>query len=135
MRTAYGRPAVREMIREAVAALGSPTTRQAVCEYVLSRYPGTNVGTVQCELTLCTVNQPSRLHYSQNQKPRVANDPRYDLLFSPSRGMVEWYRPVVHGVWSIVVDTEGRLAICREGGEPIYQEQMASVWAEVGSGR
>lgn len=110
-------PPVRQMIREAVEALGSPTTNVAVRDWIEAQYPGTNRGTIQCHLMICCVNQPSRVSYTQNQQPRMATDPRYDFLFSQGRGQLEWYRPERHGLWSIEQDDEDVLAICCDGGE------------------
>jgi len=111
---------VRQMIREAVEELGSPTANVAIRDYIERKHPGTNRDTINCQRIVCTVNQPSRVHYPENEKPRVADDPRYDFLFCPAKGQVEWYTPEVHGVWSIEVDGEGRLAICCDEGELIY---------------
>lgn len=55
---------------DAVAALGSPTTNVAVRDWIEAHYPGTNLGTIQCQITICTVNQPSRVHYPQGRRPR-----------------------------------------------------------------
>lgn len=113
-------PPVRQMIREAVEALGSPTTNVAVRDWVLGHYPGTDPGTFGHQIRFCSVNQPSRIHQGTNQNPRAATDPRFDFLFTPAPGHIEWYRPERHGVWSIERDDDGNLAICCDGGELIY---------------
>jgi len=115
-----GTPPVRQMIREAVEALGSPTTNVAVKQWIEAKYPGTNPSTVQCHLIMCCVNQPSRVHYPESCNPRTCNDPRYDFLFRPQRGVLEWYDPARHGVWSIEQDNAGEFAICCDGGELQY---------------
>lgn len=120
MRSNTTPPPVRQMIREAVEALGSPTTNVAVRDWIEARYPGTNPGTIQAQITICTVNHPARVKYTQNRLPRTATDPRYDFLFRQGRGQLEWYRPERHGLWSIAQADKGRLAICRRGGELIY---------------
>jgi hypothetical protein len=108
------------MLREAVEKLGSPTTNTAVKDWIVERYPGTNAGTIQAHMLFCCVNQPSRTHYPENQRSRVCDDLRYDFLFRPARGQLEWYRPEKHGVWSIEEDDDGDFAICCDDGEPIY---------------
>jgi hypothetical protein len=118
-------PPVRQMVREAVEELGSPTTNVAVRDWIREHYPGTNRGTVDAQRLICTVNQPSRVHYTENRRPRVADDPRYDFLFRPARGRLEWYRPERHGVWSIEQDDEGTFAICCDDGELIYPQRKA----------
>jgi hypothetical protein len=68
-------PPVRQMVREAVEELGSPTTNVAVRDWIREHYPGTNRGTVDAQRLICTVNQPSRVHYTENRRPRVAAAP------------------------------------------------------------
>lgn len=115
-------PPVRQMIREAVEALGSPTTNVAVKEWIEATYPGTNPSTIQQHLLYCCVNQPSRIRQGFNKRPRTATDPRYDFLFAPSPGCLERYRPEQHGVWSIEHDADGQSVICRKGDQPVYPE-------------
>lgn len=119
-------PPVRQMIREAVEELGSPTTNTAVKNWVSSRYPGTHLGTVQQQLIFCSVNQPSRIHQGTNNKPRLANDARYDFLYSPSRGVVELYDPVRHGVWVIARNADGSLCVRREDGGALRHTEEPS---------
>ena len=109
------RPFIREMVLGAVSALGSPTTNTEVCQWIRERYPGTNKGSIQRGLIMCCVNQPSRIHYPENNKPRRATDPRYDFLFRPSRGRVELYDPQRHGNWIIAEHGSGNLVVCKEG--------------------
>ncbi len=117
-------PPVRQMIREAVEELGSPTTNRAVKDWIAERYPGTNEGTIQAHVLFLCVNQPSRIHYPENQRARRCTDVRYDFLFRPARGQLEWYRPEKHGVWSIEQDDEGNFAICCDDGELIYPQRQ-----------
>jgi hypothetical protein len=114
-----GYPPVRTMLWEAVEELGSPTSNVAVRDWIMGRYPGTNVGTISAQLMFCSVNQPSRIHYQENHRTGVCNDARYDFLYCPARGQLEWYRPEKHGVWFIERDGEDGYAICCDGGELI----------------
>jgi hypothetical protein len=108
------------MLREAVEALGSPTTNVAVRDWIETQYPGTNRETINAQRIICTVNQPSRIHYPEGPRPRECDDPRYDFLFCPARGQLEWYRPAKHGLWSVEQDEDGGFAICCDGGALIY---------------
>ncbi|MGD9496484.1 MAG: hypothetical protein AB7Y46_09245 [Armatimonadota bacterium] len=108
------------MIREAVEELGSPTTNRAVRDWVAEHYPEANPLTVQTQLLILCVNQPSRTHYPENQRARPCTDVRYDYLYRPDRGEVEWYRPEQHGAWSIEQDDEGNFAISCDDGELIW---------------
>ena len=94
------------MVKEAVEALGSPTTNVAVRDWILKKYPGTNQSTIQCQTIVCTVNHSSRIHYPENKKPRTATGP-YDFLFRPDRGKLEWYDPAKHGQWQIIENSAG----------------------------
>jgi RecB family endonuclease NucS len=115
------RPAVWQMVREAVEALGGKTTNVAIRDWILDHYPGTNRSTIQCQIIVCTVNHDSRIHYPENSKPRVA-DTQYDFLFRPERGKVELYDQARHGVWKIVEQDDGRLAVCRADQEETPDE-------------
>lgn len=104
------RPYVWQMIRDAVDELGSPTTNVAVRDWILSKYPGTNRNTIQCQIIVCTVNHSSRIHYPENKKPREATGP-YDFLFRPDRGRLVSYDPSRHGRWVIRQTDDGRLEV------------------------
>ena len=119
-------PPVRQMIREAVEDLGSPTTNLAIRDWIEEHYPGTNRGTIGDQRIICTVNQPSRIHYPENHRTRIVEDPRYDFLYTPDRGKVEWYRPERHGVWSIGHDSDGTFAIRCDDGEFIYPQRKGA---------
>jgi hypothetical protein len=108
------KPPVWRMVRDAVEALGGKTTNVAVRDWILKRYPGTNTTTIACQIIVCTVNHASRIHYSDNQKPRKASG-SHDFLFRPSSGEVEFYDPAHHGVWEIAELDDGKLAVRREG--------------------
>ncbi|MBI3973662.1 MAG: hypothetical protein HY332_20495 [Chloroflexi bacterium] len=107
------RPPVREMLWQAIHALGGQATSAALKAWVLQRYPGTNLGTISAQIGMCTVNSPSRVHLPQNAAPRVANDPRYDFLNRTERGVVEWYEPARHGQWAVTRHGSGQLAVIR----------------------
>ena len=98
------------MIREAVEALGGNTTNIAVRDWVLKKYPGTNPTTIGCNIIASTVNHASRIHYSDNQKPRFA-DTQHDFLFRPSSGALEWYDPTQHGQWEIAEAEDGKVFV------------------------
>lgn len=90
------------MIKE--AAEKSPNfiiTYQEIKDYIRRTYSDVNESTINTQIIVCTVNQPSRVHYPENQKPRIANT-KYDFLFTVGRGQVVLYNPEEHGVWEIV---------------------------------
>ncbi len=108
---------VRQMIYEAVTALGGQTTNVAVRDWIIDRYPGTNQSTIQAQIIVCTVNHNSRVHYPENNRPRQAEDERYDFLYRSASGRLEWYDPQQHGVWYIVQDAQGEPAISQQPGQ------------------
>ena len=64
---------VWQMVREAVNSLGGTTGRRQIIDYIESRHVHVNKGTISCQIALCTVNSPSRVHFPQNKKARKAN--------------------------------------------------------------
>lgn len=108
---------VRQMIYEAVTALGGQTTNVAVRDWIIERFPGTNQNTIQAQIIVCTVNHNSRVHYPENNRPRQAADERYDFLYRPAFGRLEWYNPQLHGVWYIIQDAQGGAAISQQPGQ------------------
>jgi hypothetical protein len=80
------------MIKEAVENLGGMATYSEIKDYIRNKYGEVNESTINCQIIVCTVNHPSRIHYPENKKPRIANS-RYDFLFSTGykyrRGEVE----------------------------------------------
>jgi hypothetical protein len=121
--SSQSRPYVWQMIREAVNALGGSTTNVAVRDWVLQRYPGTNTATIQAQITVCTVNHASRIHYPENRRPRRA-DSQYDFLFRPERGRLELYDAARHGAWEIVEGEDGR-PLVTQGDEAAGPEEQA----------
>ncbi len=120
-------PYVWQMVREAVEALGGQTTNVAVRDWILERYPGTNKNTIQCQIIVCTVNHSSRIHYPENQKPRQATA-KYDFLYRPATGQLEFYDPEKHGMWEIYERDDGRLDV-RLVGSPEPEEERATGFA------
>lgn len=103
------RPFLWQMIKEAVERTGAASYAE-IREYIRGRYGEVNANSLNAQITVCTVNQPSRIHYPENSKPRPATG-RYDFLFSTGRGQVELYRPERHGQWEIRKDELGKLSI------------------------
>lgn len=97
---------VWKMVRQAMDALAPRTTRKQLTEWILERWPDTKTNTIASQVTVCTVNVPSRCLYQCNKKPRMATQ-RYDFLFRPGPGLLEKYEPENHGLWSIVKDADG----------------------------
>ena len=110
------KPFVWQMVKQAAEALGPKTTNVAIRDWILEKYPDTNKHTIQCQIIVCTVNHASRIYYTQNQKPRIA-DSEYDILYKPAVGEVELFDPERHGRWEIYEKEDGQLGVKEVGSE------------------
>jgi RecB family endonuclease NucS len=96
------KPFVWQMIKEAVAQLGGRGTYSEIKNYINGKWDNVNESTINAQILVLTVNQPSRIHYPENKKPRLTNSSsNYDVLFSVGRGLVVTYNVEEHGVWEI----------------------------------
>jgi len=111
------KPYIWQMIKEAVEYQGGKGTHSQIREYIKNKYGAVNDNSISAQITVCTVNSPSRIHYPENHKARVANS-RYDFLFSIGRGQVEFYDPERHGIWEIRKDELGKLVVLQAGVAP-----------------
>ncbi len=108
-----GRPFIWQMIKEAVSSYpGGKATYSEIKDYIWKKYPDVKDSTINAQAIVCTVNQPSRVQYPENKKPRIANS-RYDFLFTVGRGKVVLYNPEEHGVWEIRKDDYDRLIVAQ----------------------
>ncbi len=110
------KPYVWEMIKEAVECLGGKTSYSEIKDYIRGNYGEVNESTINCQIIVCTVNHPSRIHFPENKKPRVANS-KYDFLFSTGWGRIELYDPEKHGLWEIRENEYGKLVVAQAGLE------------------
>jgi hypothetical protein len=94
------KPFVWQMIREAIDNLNGRATYAEIKNYIHSKWDNVNNLTINTQLLILTVNQPSRIHYPENKKPRIS-DSQYDILYSTGRGQVVKYNPEEHGIWEI----------------------------------
>lgn len=127
------RPFIWQMMREGMKALGSPTTNVALRDWIMERFPGTNANSIMAHIISRTVNHPSRIHFPENQKARAKPDERYDFLYRPERGRLEWYEPDRHGHWQIVLDQNGELTVALADEDPelkVSEEERLAFAAE-----
>lgn len=100
------------MVKEAaehLAAKSNLFTNGDLRDYVNSKWSGVNASTLACQIIICTVNHPSRVHYPENKRPRRARS-QYDFLFRPGRGLCELYDPAKQGEWEIASEN-GQLVV------------------------
>jgi hypothetical protein len=103
------RPAVWQLVKDAVKSLGGRASYLRIIEWIHTKYPDVNENTIRAQIIICTVNAPSRIHYPENRKPREANG-RYDFLYSVGRGEVMSYDPQQHGKWAII-EKDGQIIV------------------------
>lgn len=80
----------RELLREAVAEVGSPFTQEDVERWLLGRHGDVRRSAIRAHLSAGTVNNQSRVHFGM---------PVGDLVFRRSDGKLERYDPARHGRW------------------------------------
>ena len=129
------RPPVWQLLREASEHLAREVSYAELKQFIWNKYPDVNDGTLNCQITICSVNHPSRIHYPENKKPRLCSS-QYDFLYNTGRGRVALYDPERHGMWEIAKRDDGSL-IVRMAREPSTEttaptsasEEQASVFA------
>ncbi|HEX7723864.1 MAG TPA: endonuclease NucS domain-containing protein [Pyrinomonadaceae bacterium] len=77
---------------------------------VWAEYPDVKSSVLTCQIIVCSVNHPSRVHYPENKKPRLCTG-QYDFLYNTARGRVTPYDPERHGLWEIVMSSDGALVV------------------------
>lgn len=114
----YRRPPVWKMIKEAMEKLGGEAYHRDIISYIKKKYGPANENTMRSQITICTVNVPSRINFPENAKPRKCNS-RYDFLYSVGRGEVVLYNPSIHGEWGIE-NIDGKLAVVQRVDSSLY---------------
>jgi len=105
------KPFIWQMIKEAVEnSTNKEISYKEIKSYINKKWPGENNNTINCQIIVCTINAPSRVYYTENYKPRIA-DGRYDFLFTIGRGVVQKYDPSTHGIWEIHKNELGKLQV------------------------
>lgn len=104
------KPFVWQMIKEAIEQLNGKASYSEIKKYINSKWENVNELTINAQIIVLSVNQPSRIHYTENKKPRITNS-NHDLLYSVGRGEVVKYNPEEHGIWEIYEKEFGALAI------------------------
>ncbi|WP_175762456.1 DUF7669 domain-containing protein [Burkholderia anthina] len=105
------KPPVWQMVKEAVQQMDGECTYPAIEAKIRSMFGNDiNDSSMTCSIISGAVNHPSRIHYNENKKPRIA-DTVYDYLFDTGRGKVVWYEPEKHGVWEISKAADGDLIV------------------------
>jgi hypothetical protein len=108
------------MIREAMNDLysGDRVGYRQIKDWITNKYGDVNENTMNAQIIVCTVNHPSRVHYPENKKPRIANG-KYDFLYTVGNGQVVKYDPATHGIWQLKENEFGKLSVA-----PLIEEEV-----------
>jgi len=109
---------VWQMVKEAIDALEGQATYSDIKNYIHQNYDDVNENTINAQIIVSTVNHPSRIHYPENNKPRIS-DSRYDFLYTVGRGKVVSFDQEEHGIWEIRHNEFGKLIISQVFDEEI----------------
>ena len=86
--------------------------KKEIINHLLDEHSHLKKNTLQCQVTICTVNNPSRINWAQNKKPRTERN-QYDFLYQTDKKTVVMYDPKEHGKWGIVEDKVGKLMVTK----------------------
>lgn len=115
------RPPVWQLVRDSIRHFDREVSYSEIKKFVWSEYPDVNSSTLTCQIIVCSVNHPSRVHYPENKKPRLCTG-QYDFLYNTGRGRVAPYDPDRQGLWEIAVSGDGALVV-RVAQEAIAQPE------------
>src|SRR5437763_13617438 len=104
------RPPIWQLIRDAMQHYNREVTYSELKQFVWEQYPDANNSTLTCQIIICWVNHPSRVHYPENKKPRVCTS-QYDFLYDTGRGRVAPYSSERHGLWKIHQGYDGAISV------------------------
>ena len=109
------RPPIWQLIRNAIQHFKEENdiSYSDLKKHILKSYPNLNDTTLTCQIIICSVNHPSRIHYPENKKPRESTS-QYDFLYNTGRGRLTLYNPSKHGIWIIDKTEDGSLSVRRK---------------------
>lgn len=94
-----------QIVLDAVQAHKDGATKQEVTTYLSEARPEFNLSNVDPDLSMLTVNSPSRGNFHPNREPRRCDSGnRYDALFRTGEGSEAkyvTYDPATHGTWEL----------------------------------
>jgi len=97
-----------EKIKEAVTSLKEATPRQ-IRDFIKSHHGLIKEKSIDTDIRQATVNNNTRTFYNPNKSARLANIPKYDILFSTERKTLVLYDSIKHGLWGIRKNDNGKL--------------------------
>lgn len=134
----YGEKPTWQLVLDAVRALPRPVSATHVGDLITAQVPDFARSNLAPDLSLLSVNCPSRGHHSVNRKPRRTDRGNvYDALVrleNPQSREVffQLYQPEIHGVWELL-DLGGKALMPRFVARPDdseLEDARASMQAE-----
>ena len=101
-----------KLIQQTIESMDGKAEKKEIINHLLGEHSHLKKNTLQCQVTICTVNNPSRINWAQNKKPRTERN-QYDFLYQTDKKTVVMYDPKAHGKWGIVEDKDGKLMITK----------------------
>jgi len=87
-------------------------SKRELKEFILKKYPYIKPNTLSCQITIQTVNNPSRRNFSSCNKPRLCDGSYYyDWLYENEDKTLSKFDVNHHGVWSIYKKEDGKLDV------------------------
>jgi hypothetical protein len=110
--TAEKKVPIWKLIQQTIESMDGKAEKKEIINHLLGEHSHLKKNTLQCQVTICTVNNPSRINWAQNKKPRTERN-QYDFLYQTDKKTVVMYDPKAHGKWGIVEDKDGKLMITK----------------------
>lgn len=111
----HGEKRTWELAVDALTELGGRAPAKDILERLRNTIPNYVESNVSADLSVVSVNSPSRGHYSQNVHPRRTDrGSEVDRVFKHGVGTsaeYEIYEPRKHGVWELYEDPSGKMKV------------------------
>ena len=101
-----------KLIQQTIESMDGKAEKKEIINHLLGEHSHLKKNTLQCQVTICTVNNPTRINWAQNKKPRTERN-QYDFLYQTDKKMVVMYDPKEHGKWGIVEDKDGKMMVTK----------------------
>jgi hypothetical protein len=101
------------MVKTAIEEMDREVTNAEIRDFIRNRFGSVNPDTINAHILLQAVNVPSRINWPENQRPRISDDARYDVLYRVRHGRYVKYQPHLHGVWEIKMSRKGKPKVSR----------------------
>ena len=104
---------VREKIQNSLNQLGGKATKKQILDKLEELYGSINPKTFTAHMYSLSVNVPSRINHTRNNKSRKFN-PHYDLMYKIDKNLFEFYNPKKHGDYQLKL-VNGSVCVTKDG--------------------